>query len=187
MRIATAHLEGTAPYSQSRHIDTPKTPKETSANYEERTWRDRCHVNEDGKIIIPPMAFKNCISEAAKYLNEKIPGKNQATYSKHFEAGILAMTPIVLPITKEKVPGEWLFVPSDGKKGGSKRVMKCFPVIHKWAAEVPFTILDSVITNDVFERFLKEAGNFIGIGRFRPIRGGYYGRFVVKKVVWVEQ
>jgi len=186
MRTAIASLESNSPYSQSRHIEEPKKSKEGPRDYEERTWRERCHADKEGRIVIPPMAFKNCISEVAKYLGEKIPGKNMATYTKHFDAGILAMKPVALAIKKADVPGEWLFVPSDGKKGGGKRVMKCFPIIHEWKADVEFIILDSTITNEVFERYLREAGNFIGIGRFRPIRGGYYGRFKVNKVKWSE-
>lgn len=184
MRTATAVLESNSPYSQSKFYNTDRKPKESAKDYEERTWRDRCHADDKGNLFIPAMAFKNCVSEVAKYLGERIPGKGQATWSKHFEAGILVVEHLVLPIKKDAVPSEWLFVPSDGKKGGGKRVMKCFPVIHKWAGEVEFLILDSTITEEVFERFLREAGNFIGLGRFRPIRGGNYGRFTVKSIKW---
>ena len=52
-------------------------------------WRERLHVNSDGYVFIPPMAFKNCISEIAKYRSDKIPGKRNATYTKHFESGVL--------------------------------------------------------------------------------------------------
>ena len=31
---------------------------------------------------------------------------------------------------------------------------------------------------------LREAGKFIGIGRFRPRNNGYYGRFDVESVDW---
>jgi hypothetical protein len=49
---------------------------------------------------------------------------------------------------------------------------------------VTFHILDDVISPDVFEQHLKDAGNFIGIGRFRPRNNGYYGRFSVKSIKW---
>lgn len=184
MRTAICTLESVSPYSQSRHYDVPKLPKELAKDYEARTWRERCHVNEDGFVFMPPMAFKNCLSEAAKFLSIQIPGKGKATYTKHFEAGILVMDPIVLPIKKDDVPGEWLFVPSDGKRGGGSRVDKCFPVISQWSGEMKAYILDETITSDVFEQHLREAGNFIGVGRFRPRQNGFYGRFSVKKIAW---
>lgn len=185
MRTAIATLSSVAPYSQSRHYtDPPKKEKESARDYEERTWMERCHYNEDGKVFIPPMAFKNCLSEAAKYLSIQIPGAGKATYTKHFEAGVLVLEGLVLPMGRKDIKHEWLFVPSDGKRGGGKRVEKCFPIIHSWKGEVSFTILDDKITEDVFERVLTEAGNFIGIGRFRPRNNGYYGRFKVDKVKW---
>ena len=31
---------------------------------------------------------------------------------------------------------------------------------------------------------LKEAGQFIGLGRFRPRKNGYYGRFEIVSIAW---
>lgn len=184
MRFFTATLESTSPYSQSRYYsnDTEKDPKETHEDYEKRTWSNRLHVNEEGYVFIPPMVYKNCLSEAAKFLGMQIPGKGKSTYTKHFEAGILVIDGLILPIKKSDIKGEWYHVPADGVRGGSKRVMKCFPVIPSWRGDVNFYILDETITREIFEKHLKEAGNFIGIGRFRPRNNGYYGRFQVLKI-----
>ena len=184
MKTATATLRSTAPYSQSKHYTVDKLNKESPRDYEARTWRERMHVTDDGHVLIPPMAFKNCLAEAAKYLSIQIPGKGKSTYTKHFEAGVLVTEPLVLPVLKADVAGEWLFVPSDGKRGGGTRVDKCFPLIPDWAGAVEFHIMDETITNDVFEMVLEQAGKFIGIGRFRPRNNGYYGRFSVESVAW---
>lgn len=184
MKTAIARLTSSSPYSQSRHHTTEKLNKELPKDYEKRTWRERQHVNKDGHVFIPPMAFKNCIAECAKFLARQIPGKGKSTYTKHFEAGVLVIDPLVLPIKKEDVAGEWLFLPSDGKRGSGKRVDKCYPVIPEWSGEVSFLILDETITEDVFTEHLTEAGRFIGIGRFRPRNNGYYGRFNVDSVNW---
>lgn len=184
MRVATAHLESLSPYSQSRHYVVPKLDKEGPADFEARTWRERLHVDADGFVVMPPMAFKNCLSEIAKFLSVKIQGKGKSTYTKHFEAGVMVVEGLTLPLKKDDVAGEWLFVPSDGRRGGSSRVDKCFPVIQSWKGTVTFHIIDETITPEVFEQHLSEAGNFIGVGRFRPRNNGYYGRFKVKKVSW---
>ena len=187
MKKAIATLESVSNYSQSRHYDEDEVPKlkqEIPKDYETRTWRSRMHVNPDGFIFIPPMAYKNCLSEAAKYKSEKIPGKRNATYTKHFESGILVLEALVLPIKAAEVPGEWLFVPSDGIRGSGKRVNKCFPLIAHWTGDVTFFILDEIITEEVFWPTLTDAGNFIGIGRFRPSKNGFYGRFRITKRKW---
>ena len=186
MRIATVTLESVSPYSQSKHYKTPKKDKESAPDYEARTWRDRMHVDENGNVCIPPMAFKNCLSECAKFLSISIPGKGKATYTKNFEAGVLVTDGLSLGIKKEDVEGEWLFVPSDGRRGSGKRVEKCFGVIRKWGGVVTFYVLDLTITPEVFEKHLREAGKFIGLGRFRPRNNGFYGRFKVAKIGWEE-
>lgn len=184
MKTATVTLESISPYSQSRHYQAEKLPKELAKDYEARTWRERMHVTEAGDIFIPPMAFKNCLSEIAKYLGMQIPGKGKSTYTKHFEAGILVTDPLVLPLKKDDVKGEWLFVPADGRRGSGKRVEKCFPVVPRWTGQVVFHVMDETVTQDVFKHHLEQAGAFIGIGRFRPRNNGYYGRFCVAGMEW---
>ena len=184
MKTAKATLESISPYQQSKHYVTEKLEKESPGDYEIRTWRDRAHVNQDGYVFIPPMQFKKSLEIAASFLSMKIIGKGKATYTKHFLAGVLVTDPIVLPIKKEDMQGIWVFVPSDGKKGGSTRVNKCFPTIHEWKGEVTYYILDETITESIFRTHLEEAGNFIGIGTFRPGKGGYYGRYKLNDLVW---
>lgn len=186
MKTAIATLESASPYSQSRYHDTEKLNRELSEDYEARTWRNRLHTTKDSHVFIPPMAFKNALSEAAKFMSIQIPGKGKSTYTKHFEAGILVLEALVLPIQKDEVDGETLFVPADGKRGGSTRVKKTFPVIHHWEGDVTFHILDEIITQDAFERHLTAAGQFIGIGRFRPRNNGIYGRFKINRLEWIE-
>lgn len=184
MKTAVATLRSVTPYSQSKHVMADKLDKEGHDAYEKRTWKQRCHVDKNGMVFIPPLAFKNCIAEAAKYLSIQIPGKGKATYTKHFEAGVSVMDPVPIGLHLDDVQGEWLFVPSDGKRGGTKRVLKCFPHIAEWQADVTFYILDDTITEDVFAEHLDQAGKFIGIGRFRPRNNGYYGRFEVLDIRW---
>jgi len=186
MKNCKVRITGTTPYSQSKHYVVQKEKRETSADYETRTWRERMHVDENGIVFVPRMAFKNLLSDAAKYLSMQIPGKGKATYTKHFEAGISVENDMSLGVKKDDVVGEWVFVPADGRRGGSKRVSKCFPKFEKWGGIVDFVILDDAVTKDVFEYHIKEAGRFIGIGRFRPRNNGYYGRFAAEVIEWEE-
>ena len=186
MKTVIAHLKSVSPYSQSRHYEVSKLSKERPDDYEKRTWRERMHVTADGFVFIPPMAFKNCLSSIAKYLSESIPGKGKQTFTKHFESGVLVLEGLALPYKKEDVPCEPLFVPADGRRGSGKRVLKYFPLIAEWHGKVRFDILDDTITREIFANHLKQAGQFIGIGRFRPSSNGYYGRFLVEKLVWPD-
>ena len=182
MKRVIVKLRSVSPYSQSKHYDVEKLEKEKPADYEKRTWFNRQHWDKEGIVFIPAMAFKICLQVAAKYLSIKIAGKGQATYTKHFEAGVMCMDNVSLGVHYKKTDGDWQFVPSDGRRGGPKRVSKCFPVIPHWEATVVYYILDETITKDVFKEHLIQAGQFIGLGRFRPRKAGYYGRFEVVKI-----
>ena len=184
MRIALATLRSVSPYSQSRPVQSIKTRDQTHDEFEQATWRERCHSDKSGMCFIPPMNFKNCIAEAAKYKSIQIPGKGKSTYTKHFEAGILCKEILSLGINVKDVPGERLFVPASGKRGDGKRVWKTFPVFHEWGGVVEFLILDEVIYQETFLLHLVDAGQFIGIGRFRPRNNGFYGRFSVEGIDW---
>lgn len=186
MIIATVELESVSPYSQSKHHYEPKLDRELPKDYETRTWRSRMHVDDAGVVFIPPMALKNCISEAAKFLGIQIPGKGKSTYTKHFEAGLLVTDGPSLGIKAAEVEGEWLFLPSNGVRGDGKRVDKCYPLIKKWSCTATYYILDEIVTEDVFRDHLEKAGSFIGLGRFRPRQNGFYGRFAVKSLKWVK-
>ena len=67
MFVATVKLTSASPYSQSKYIQEKKSRDETHDDFESRTWKQRCSVNDKGFVYIPPMAFKNALSEAAKY------------------------------------------------------------------------------------------------------------------------
>lgn len=186
MKTAVATLKSLSPYSQSRYYQTPKLDREIPKDFEARTWRDRLHTlpDPDTRVFIPPMAFKNSLAEAAKYTSRQVPGKGKSTYTKHFEAGVLVVEPLILPIKKADVPGQWLFVPADGVRGSGKRVEKCFPVIHEWQGDVTFLIFDEIITESVFTQTLEDSGKFIGLGFFRPRNNGYWGRFEIQNIKW---
>ncbi len=179
MRTAKATLHSMTPYSQSAPIEEKKPRDESHDEFEKRTWMQRCHVDEKGICYIPPMAFKKSLSEAAKYKGIKIPGSGNSKYTKHFEAGVMCVDPVSLGVHIDNVEHERVFVPSDGRRGGTSRVWKQFPVFREWTVEVTYLILDEIITDDVFAEHLKDSGQFIGIGRWRPRNDGMYGRFEV--------
>ena len=187
MKIATARLKSASPYSQSRAHWTDKLEKEGADAYEKRTWRERLHSDpKTGEIFIPQMAIKNCLTECAKFLGRQIPGKGKSTYTKHFEAGLLVKDPVMLGIKKADAIGETFFVPADGIRGSGKRVKKTFPMIPEWTGVATVYVLDDTITENVFVEHFEQAGQFTGLGRFRPSKNGFYGRFDVVSVNWEE-
>ena len=101
-------------------------------------------------------------------------------------AGVLVVEPLVLPVTEETIESHRVFVPSDGRRGGTTRVWKTFPLVTRWEGTVEFLVLDELINEEVFTNHLEDAVSFIGLGPFRPRNNGYFGRFAVENVRWVK-
>ncbi len=174
-------LTSCAPFGYSRPVASKKETGEGHDAFEDRTWKERMHVNAEGMCIIVPMALKKCLSDVAQYLSESIPGKGKSKFTKHFKAGVMVTAPLVMNVKATDIVAERLFVPSDGRAGGGSRVWKTFPVVPEWQANFSLYLLDPIIQErpEKVLEYLEFAGQFIGMGRFRPINNGYYGRFKV--------
>jgi hypothetical protein len=66
-----------------------------------------------------------------------------------------------------------------GARGGVS-VLRARPRIEKWAAVVQLEYDETLIDPATILHFLKIAGRNVGIGNFRPEKGGPFGRFTVE-------
>lgn len=171
----------------------PKGDKSSHEQWEENHWKERAHWTLDGELEIPGISFKKALEEAAKYNPTKQTGKGQKTFSEKFESGVIVMNGITVHgVTQQSVESTTLFVPSDGKKStsrgaSSKRVDRIFPTVKTWGGTLDIRILDDGITEQVFTQACKDAGLYIGVGTWRPGRGGMNGRFEAEVVSFVQQ
>jgi len=186
MKIAKFQIVGSGPYSQSRPYIKVKLEGEKEDDCENRTWRERVHADTDGRVFIPAMALKNALSEAAKYRAMKIAGQGSKTYTAKFESGVIVGEdmPIEPGFFKDKLECIRLFLPSDGRRGGGKRVWKNMPVFKNWTAQCEVVVIDEVIDEKVFKEHLAIAGKYIGIGYWRPSKNGQWGRFTYEGFSW---
>jgi hypothetical protein len=185
MKTYIASLASVAPYFQSRkyELEVEKLPKESPDDYEKRSWMYRTHINDDGQIIMPAAQFQFSFQGGAKYLNERIPGRDRETWTKHFRSGLLIPDAVVLPERRETVSGLWLSMNARGQKGPGPRVMRRMPFVAKWADDLTIHVLDDLITEDILRRVIQQAGMFIGVGQNRPEVGGNSGRYTLVELV----
>lgn len=188
MKTYEIEIKSVSPIAFGRYYapEVPKLEREKPDDYEARTWINRAHFDANGKVVLPALAIKNALLAAAKYSGEQIPGQGKKTYSAKFASGVLIVKDAVIG-TREDIKGLWLHVPSDGKRGGSSRVMKCFPTIETYKTKVEVIVLDEIITAEVLKKTLVEAGNFIGLGSLRVQNNGVLGRFNVGAVTEVKE
>lgn len=191
MRECIVRIEGASPITFSRAHEEPKLNKDEGADaYDQRTWQHKLHTTSDGSTYIPAAAFKQALDSAAKFRGLQIPGKGKATYTKHFLSGVICGENAPLlhngkPLKKEDALCVRLHMNADGVRGSGKRVWRRLPQMTQWEANVPMLIMDDIVTKDVFELHFTEAGQFIGVGQYRPQNGGLCGRWRCLKFNWL--
>jgi hypothetical protein len=182
-------LRSLSPYSQSRQHDEPMLEGESRDAYDARTWRAKMNVAvRDGRkvVVIPAHGLHQAIAAAAKYSKRQIPGQGKATWTAKFTAGLMLPEDPALNVDPDEVECVTISANADGVRGSGKRVPRRFPIIPEWETTFDVFILDPIITEDVFREMVQIAGMFIGIGRFRPEKGGTNGRFTIKSLVWTD-
>ena len=188
MRTVNIQIRGITPYSASRPIDIEKPKGEDHEPFDQRIWREKAHVDDNGIVYIPGVSFKLAIDEVASLLNEKVKGKGNQTYSKIVSTATVAMSDMSLGIKKDDLNSITIYANLDGKRGGTTRGNRIFPIVTSWSGSVDFQIFNDELPAHVFERYFAQAGLLIGVGRGRPgmKAPAGNGRFVPEKFVWSE-
>jgi hypothetical protein len=195
LRTVTFRITGANIYAQNKPIEAVKEPKESNDDMMNRVWPERAHVNEKGQVVIPAMAITQSIREAARLCMEKVPRGGGAKWGNRFKTGIQTThNPKLLKPSGNGKLSTKPFMKKDlvadkkmqqiNNKGTTKLVYRVIPYCPEWEAECTCIVFDDVITNDIFERFAKEAGVRCGIGVHRQQNGGCWGSFRADNFVW---
>lgn len=186
---ALVTLKGMTPYSQSRKHETPRLEGESHEDYDRRTWRERQTVEVvEGKrsVVVPAFALHCAISDAAKYSGGKIKGEGMKRWTEKFRSGLMFRCNPSLDLDPDDTDHIDVWVNADGRRGGSVRVWRRFPIFWKWTVSFELMVLDPIITEAKLVETLSAAGLFIGIGRYRPQNMGTNGRFTIESLDWRE-
>jgi hypothetical protein len=192
MTIVQVEIKGTTPLLQHRFTEEAQqssstrkvliahgTPREEA---EKSVYRDK-----DGRHYIPGAAFARLLREAGS--NHKLRGSRKSAKFV-IPAAVLVMDDAVIlrngdgntPITNDnyEVDSRPVVIPST--KG---RVMRHRPRHDCWSARFDVRVNEAILPPDFVQTLLTEGGQQIGVGDFRPERGGPFGTFNV--VSWKEQ
>lgn len=105
-------------------------------------------------------------------------GRKAASYDL---AAALYIAPFCLPITGGwKVDTRPVVIPAT--KG---RILRHRPIFDEWEITFELNTDERLVDVDFVKKIVQDAGDYIGIGDFRPARKGVHGRFTV--VNWQNQ
>ncbi len=182
--LFTGEMESAGPLLFGKKITTKPDEGESAAAHDERCWRERMHVDEKGELFIPAIALKKTMRNTAQYLSERIPGKGQATFTKHFRSGILVISNLSLGIKASDITGYPMNVPAQPQKPNGPKVDRIFPIIAQWRTTFELIVNDPTLISypGKVEQYLHFSGKFIGLLSMRVGNGGQHGRYQVKNV-----
>ena len=131
------------------------------------------YTDEDNVIYQPAEHIESCLREAAKQF--KISGKRGATYSK--------LVGSTIEVRPSAIPHKYIEYEIDARPVVVQRarIIRYRPRFDKWALDFEIVALDDQLDKSVIKEILDYAGIYVGIGDFRPGRGGKYGKFMVTK------
>lgn len=173
-------MVGHGPIVFGKPVHEQKRDDETHQQLEERTWTEKAHVDHEGRLYVPAVAVHRSLIAAGAWLSQKLSGNK--TFTQRFKAGLLCHKPEFTinrngqPLSIKDIERLDLYVPSDGKQGGTKRVWRSFPrLLPSWSIDVTMLLTDEAISEDVFAKHAKCAGLHDGIGSMRIGKGGPNG------------
>ena len=142
-----------------------------------------CYRNAEGGLWFPGAAITRLLREAGAA--HKQVGSRKSIKFVVPSAILVAEEQIPFhdddgqPITEFEVDSRAVVIPAT--KG---RVMRHRPRLNNWCATFDLEVDEDVLEAEVVHQLLVEGGTKIGLGDFRPEKGGPFGRFRV--VTWAE-
>jgi hypothetical protein len=176
-------IEGIAPYSQSKMLDASRGKNESWDGFEERTWRLKAHIADDGdSIVIAGHALHQALVMGAQKsrLAPKAAKSAREGLAKRLITGIAVQGDARTSMTLAGARCVAINAHANGKRGSGTRVIRKFPEWPiGWRASFEVLVVDDSLTADDLKSALEWAGLVCGLGRFRPENMGHNGRFRV--------
>ncbi len=124
-----------------------------------------------GHIYQPASHIEGALKQASKTL--KVPGKRGATYARLVGSAV-SIEPDAIPhkITKYEIDARPVVIQR-------ARIIRYRPIFNDWELSFQIIIGDDQIPIEVVKLALEHAGQYVGIGDYRPGRGGKFGKFMV--------
>lgn len=189
MKLINVQIVGTTPLLQHRFGEAAQqsgnTRKVMVSNGTPREEAEKVCYRNDAGFYFPGAAISRLLREAGG--NHKLRGsRKSAKYVIPAAVLVLADTINLVngdgksPIKDYEVDSRPVTIPAT--KG---RIMRHRPRFDVWGAKFTLRVNDSILPVDFVQTLLNEGGQQIGIGDFRPEKGGPFGTFNVTE--WKEQ
>ena len=176
MEIVNVKIEGISPLLMHRFKVQDEDSKSKTKNLKqtEDDVESYLYVDEKGTIVTPSTHIIGTLKKAgAKF---QVFGQGKLTYKNLMGSGAVMISPDM--ITHEIQTWEIDRRPVVVQRA---RIVRSRPMLKKWALSFTVDFDEEEITKSVLKEIFDFAGRRVGLGDFRPEKGGPFGRFIVVK------
>lgn len=166
----TALLQHRYRFSDERfqdEVEKSATRKSGRQDYSQE-WKTALYADKDGNIYEPASHIEGAIVRAAG--NFQITGRSKKTY-RELVKGAVFVSPDAIPLGKKEPD----FIHKARVIVNRAAVERLRPGFRVWELSFTIQVLDEQLGKDVLREILQHAGQYYGIGDFRP----RFGRFRV--------
>lgn len=169
---------------QIRNKTTP--PRRTDWSVEEEASTRLCygdHYGAPGQIGIPALNLYSALVKAGR--KHKMGRTQISTATTTTLPSFLSIEDEFLVLKGHDVANSW---EADVRRGtnpnGGELVVLVRPKFREWEFDVTIQFDDDKANEQLIKALFETAGSSLGLGDFRPGKGGPFGRFAVSK--WAE-
>ena len=186
MKKYKVKIKGVTPYMQHRMDDQKLEDWEKNRKLiierddisKEDNIRAEFHAYSDGKgFYIPAEHIKGSLIGGGAMVKAKVGNTRKSM--KNIVAGMFFIEEEKLRLPKEYTIDKRSAVNNNIKA----RIIVVRPKWEKWKTEFVLRVDNDTITTETVKEILKNAGQYIGIGSFRPTKNGSFGRYDVQQCI----
>lgn len=140
----------------------------------------------DGRLYLPGACFIGMLREAGAGHKSR----NSRRSIKYMVANAVRMPEEVVPLVDgDGKPAKKFEVDSRPVviRATKGRIMRHRPKLNEWGAKLSLQVDESLLSTDLVNTLMVEGGEQVGVGDYRPDKGGPFGTFTVTKWEVVEK
>lgn len=176
MEKVNVRIEGLSPLLMHRFPLTKEDPKSKAKNQKQTRDNVEDYLYQDGNdnLAQPSTHLIGALKKAgAKF---QIPGQGKLTYKNLMGSGAVIIDPDMIPHEMQ----DWE-IDRRPVVVMRARIVRERPILKAWALSFSVEYDDDEVPKSVVKELFDYAGRRVGIGDFRPEKGGPFGRFMVTK------
>jgi len=169
-------IEGISPLLMHRFPLGDKDEKSKAKNLKQTQDDVESYLYKDGEgnLAQPSTHLIGSLKKAgAKF---QIPGQGKLTFKNLMGSGAVIIDPDMIPHKHQK----WE-IDRRPVVVNRSRIVRSRPLLKKWELSFIMEYDKDEVSKEVIKELLDYAGRRVGIGDFRPEKGGSFGRFIVTK------